>query len=106
MLNAAREWFGYGSVAVLADTIRKVGDAINAIRLRVTFMLARRKPSPTFTCGLGLFIVAITLLSALVACYQSINRLINLQPISDLGCHSTWLNPKATASTDPVRKQT
>ncbi|OZA10602.1 MAG: cobalt transporter [Rhodobacterales bacterium 17-64-5] len=55
-------------------------------------MLARRKPSRTFTYGLGrvediagLFIVAIILFSALVAGYQSINRLINPEPISHLG---------------------
>lgn len=81
-----------GSVALLADTIHNVGDAVTAIPLWVAFMLARRKPSRTFTYGLGrvediagLFIVAIILFSALVAGYQSINRLINPEPISHLG---------------------
>ena len=81
-----------GSVALLADTIHNVGDAVTAIPLWVAFLLARRKPSRTFTYGLGrvediagLFIVAIILFSALVAGYQSINRLINPQPISHLG---------------------
>lgn len=81
-----------GSVALLADTIHNVGDAVTAIPLWVAFMLARRRPSRTFTYGLGrvediagLFIVAIILISALVAGYQSINRLINPEPISHLG---------------------
>ncbi|MDZ4395017.1 cation diffusion facilitator family transporter [Cypionkella sp.] len=81
-----------GSVALLADTIHNVGDAVTAIPLWVAFMLARRKPSRTFTYGLGrvediagLFIVAIILFSALVAGWQSINRLIDPQPISYLG---------------------
>jgi cation diffusion facilitator family transporter len=81
-----------GSVALLADTIHNIGDAVTAIPLWVAFLLARRKPSRTFTYGLGrvedlagLFIVAIILFSALVAGYQSINRLINPEPISHLG---------------------
>jgi cation diffusion facilitator family transporter len=81
-----------GSVALLADTIHNIGDAVTAIPLWVAFILARRKPSRTFTYGLGrvedlagLFIVAIILFSALVAGYQSINRLIYPQPISHLG---------------------
>lgn len=81
-----------GSVALLADTIHNVGDAVTAIPLWVAFMLARRKPSRRFTYGLGrvedlagLFIVAIILFSALVAGYQSIQRLIDPQPIAYLG---------------------
>lgn len=81
-----------GSVALLADTIHNVGDAVTAIPLWVAFMLARRKPSRTFTYGLGrvedlagLIIVGIILFSALFAGYESINRLFNPQPITYLG---------------------
>lgn len=81
-----------GSVALLADTIHNVGDAVTAIPLWFAFILARRKPSRTFTYGLGrvedlagLTIVAIILFSAIVAGYQSINRLINPQPIIYIG---------------------
>lgn len=81
-----------GSVALLADTIHNFGDAVTAIPLWVAFILARRKPSRTFTYGLGrvedlagLFIVAIILFSAIVAGYQSILRLIDPQPITYLG---------------------
>jgi len=81
-----------GSVALLADTIHNVGDAATAIPLWVAFMLARRKPSKTFTHGLGrvedlagILIVLIILFSAIVAGYEAIDRLINPQPISFLG---------------------
>jgi cation diffusion facilitator family transporter len=83
-----------GSVALLADTIHNIGDATTAIPLWIAFMLARRKPSPTFTYGLGrvedlagILIVLIILFSAIVAGYQAIERLINPQGISHLG----WL---------------
>ncbi|TIV10228.1 MAG: cation diffusion facilitator family transporter, partial [Mesorhizobium sp.] len=73
-----------GSVALLADTIHNIGDATTAIPLWIAFMLARRKPSPTFTYGLGrvedlagIIIVGIILFSAIVAGYQAIDRLIN-----------------------------
>ncbi|PAQ11804.1 cation-efflux pump [Mesorhizobium temperatum] len=83
-----------GSVALLADTIHNIGDATTAIPLWIAFMLARRKPSPTFTYGLGrvedlagIIIVGIILLSAIVAGYQAIDRLINPRVVTHLG----WL---------------
>ena len=86
--------FMSGSVALLADTIHNIGDATTAIPLWFAFMLARRKPSPTFTYGLGraedlagILIVLIILFSALVAGYEAISRLINPQPVQALG----WL---------------
>src|SRR5580765_992783 len=42
-----------GSVALLADMIHNVGDAVTAIPLGIAFILARRKPSPRFTYGYG-----------------------------------------------------
>ena len=84
--------FFSGSVALLADTIHNVGDAATAIPLWIAFMLARRKPSKTFTYGLGrvedlagVLIVLIILFSAIVAGYEAIARLINPQPIAFLG---------------------
>ncbi|TIQ23959.1 MAG: cation transporter, partial [Mesorhizobium sp.] len=83
-----------GSVALLADTIHNIGDATTAIPLWIAFMLARRKPSPTFTYGLGrvedlagIIIVGIILFSAIVAGYQAIDRLINPRVVTHLG----WL---------------
>ncbi|ESX49070.1 cation diffusion facilitator family transporter [Mesorhizobium sp. C416B] len=81
-----------GSVALLADTIHNVGDAVTAIPLWVAFVLARRKPSKTFTYGLGrvedlagIIIVLIILFSAIVAGYEAIDRLIHPKPIAFLG---------------------
>lgn len=81
-----------GSVALLADTIHNVGDAVTAVPLWIAFMLARRKPSKTFTYGLGrvedlagIVIVLIILFSAIVAGYEAIDRLIHPQPIALLG---------------------
>ncbi|WP_140533951.1 cation diffusion facilitator family transporter [Mesorhizobium sp. B1-1-8] len=84
-----------GSVALLADTIHNIGDATTAIPLWIAFMLARRKPSTTFTYGLGrvedlagIIIVLIILFSAIVAGYQAIERLIYPQSVTHLG----WLS--------------
>jgi cation diffusion facilitator family transporter len=81
-----------GSVALLADTIHNFGDATTAIPLWVAFVLVRRKPSRTFNYGLGrvedlagLFIVGIILVSAVVAGYEAVNRLIHPQTITALG---------------------
>ncbi|MEW6633612.1 MAG: cation diffusion facilitator family transporter, partial [Pseudomonadota bacterium] len=83
-----------GSVALLADTIHNVADATTAIPLWIAFVLARRKPTKTFTYGLGriedlagIVIVLIILASALVAGYEAISRLLNPQPVRFLG----WL---------------
>lgn len=84
--------FFSGSVALLADTIHNVGDAVTAIPLWMAFLLARRKPSKTFTYGLGrvedlagILIVLIILSSAIVAGYEAIDRLIYPQAIVFLG---------------------
>jgi cation diffusion facilitator family transporter len=82
------------SVALLADTIHNIADAGTAIPLWVAFVLARRKPTQTFTYGYGrvedfagLAIVLIVLLSALVAGYEAIGRLFHPHPVMHLG----WL---------------
>jgi cation diffusion facilitator family transporter len=78
-----------GSVALLADTIHNVGDAVTAVPLWIAFRLARREPSARFTYGLGrvedlagVAIVGIILLSAIVAGWEAVNRLVHPQPIS------------------------
>jgi len=82
------------SVALLADTIHNIGDAGTAIPLWVAFLLARRKPTQTFTYGYGraedfagIIIVLVILLSALVAGYEAIDRLFHPHPVTNLG----WL---------------
>ena len=81
-----------GSVALLADTIHNVGDATTAIPLWIAFVLARRKPTPTFSYGYGrvediagILIVLIILFSAIVAGYVAIDRLIHPQLITQVG---------------------
>jgi len=81
-----------GSVALLADTIHNFGDAGTAIPLWLAFALARRRPSPRFTYGYGrvedlagVAVVAIILFSAIVAGYESVQRLLHPRAISSLG---------------------
>lgn len=81
-----------GSVALLADTIHNIGDATTAIPLWIAFILARRRPTQTFTYGYGrvediagILIVLIILFSAVVAGYVAIDRLIHPQLITQIG---------------------
>ena len=81
-----------GSVALLADTIHNVGDAVTAVPLWIAFILVRRGASARFTYGLGrvedfagVIIVLIILFSAIVAGYAAIDRLMHPQPIQQLG---------------------
>ena len=71
-----------GSVALLADTIHNFGDAATALPLWAAFILARRRPTPRFTYGLGraedlagLLIVAAILATGVIVGYESIKRL-------------------------------
>ena len=80
-----------GSVALLADTIHNFSDALTAVPLWVAFVLGRRIATRRYTYGYGraedlagLFIVAVVALSAVVAAWQSIERLVNPQPLHNL----------------------
>ena len=73
-----------GSVALLADTIHNVGDALTAVPLWIAFLFARRPRSRRFNYGFGrvedlagAVIVLVILFSAVTVAYQSIERLIN-----------------------------
>jgi len=72
-----------GSTALLADLIHNFGDALTSIPLFFAFLLSRRAPTKRFTYGLnrtediaGLAIVIVIAISAAVAGYESIHRLI------------------------------
>jgi len=78
-----------GSVALLADTIHNFSDALTAIPLWIAFVLSRRAANRRYTYGYGraedlagVFIVAMIALSAVLAAYESIRRLIDPQPIT------------------------
>ena len=80
-----------GSVALMADTIHNLGDAVTAIPLGIAFLFALRKPSKNFTYGFGrvedlagVIIVLIILFSAIVAGYQSVDRIIHPHPIQNI----------------------
>ena len=73
-----------GSVALLADTVHNIGDAFTAIPLWIAFTLVRRGPSRQYTYGYGrvedlagVVIVFTILTSAVIAGYQSIDRLLH-----------------------------
>ena len=81
-----------GSVALLADTIHNFSDALTAVPLWFAFVLARRAPTRRYTYGFGraedlagVFIVAMIALSAVVAGWQSVDRLLNPQPLQYVG---------------------
>jgi cation diffusion facilitator family transporter len=87
LLQAVVVFFS-GSIALLADTIHNFGDASTAIPLGIAFLLARRGVTRRFTNGLGrvedfagLVIVATILLSAVIACYEAVQRLVHPQPV-------------------------
>jgi cation diffusion facilitator family transporter len=81
-----------GSVALLADTVHNLGDALNSIPLLVAYMLARRAANRRYTYGYGraedvagLLIVASIAFSAGYILWESIQKLINPQPLGNLG---------------------
>jgi len=89
-LQALVVWLS-GSVALLADTIHNFGDASTAIPLWIAFMLARLRPTKRFPSGYGraedlagVVIVLTILVSAIVAGYESILRLMHPRPVEYL----------------------
>lgn len=81
-----------GSVALLADTIHNFSDALTAVPLWIAFVLGRRAATARYTYGFGraedlagVFIVLMIAASAALAGWESIQRLVDPQPISNLG---------------------
>ena len=69
-----------GSVALLADLIHNFGDALTAIPLGIAFFLRSFRGEKLA----GLAVVAAILISALVALYETIQRLIHPQELTHL----------------------
>jgi len=91
LVQAAVFWLS-GSVALLADLIHNVGDAMTAVPLGVAFLVSRRKPTARFSYGFagledlaGVAIVAIVLSSAIITAYESVDRFYHPQPLHHLG---------------------
>ena len=81
-----------GSVALLADTIHNFSDALTAVPLWIAFVLGRRAATKRYTYGYGraedlagVFIVLMIAASAAVAGWESVQRLLDPQPIANLG---------------------
>lgn len=69
-----------GSVALLADLIHNVGDALTAVPVGIAFLLRSRVAERRA----GFFVVAAIFFSACVAGVQSVERLIDPEPIDHL----------------------
>jgi cation diffusion facilitator family transporter len=69
-----------GSVALLADLIHNAGDALTAIPLAIAFLLRSERAEK----NAGLAVVAAILVSALIALYETIERLLHPQHLSHL----------------------
>ena len=81
-----------GSIALAADTIHNFSDALTAIPLWIAFALGTRAATRRYTYGFGraedlagLFVVAMITLSAIIAGYEAIMRLIHPVQIQHLG---------------------
>ena len=69
-----------GSVALLADLIHNVGDALTAVPLGIAFFLRSVRGEKLS----GLFVVFVIFVSACVALYESIERLLNPRDLTHL----------------------
>lgn len=80
-----------GSVALLADTVHNASDALTAIPLWIAFSLGKRSPTRRYTYGYGraedvagVVIVLMIALSAAFAAYESVARLLDPHPLTNL----------------------
>jgi cation diffusion facilitator family transporter len=80
-----------GSVALLGDTLHNIADALTAVPLLIAFRLARRPATKRCTYGYGraedlagLFVIAMITLSAVLAAWEAIDRLINPREVHHL----------------------
>jgi cation diffusion facilitator family transporter len=83
-----------GSVALLADTVHNLGDALNSIPLLAAFYLARRTATRRYTYGYGraedlagIVIVVSIVFSAGYIFWESFRKLLDPQPIE----HMPWV---------------
>jgi cation diffusion facilitator family transporter len=81
-----------GSVGLLADTIHNFSDALTAVPLGIAFILGRRLATRRYTYGYGraediagVIIVLMILASALLAGYESYQKIVHPQPLENVG---------------------
>ena len=80
-----------GSVALLGDTLHNLADALTAVPLLIAFRLAPRPATKRYTYGYGraedlggLFVIAMITLSAVLAGYEAIDRLVHPREVTHL----------------------
>lgn len=80
-----------GSVALLADTVHNLGDALNSLPLLLAFYLARRPATRRYTYGFGraedaagVVIVLSIVFSAGYILWESFRKLLDPQPLEHL----------------------
>lgn len=81
-----------GSVALLADTVHNVADALTSVPLWIAFVIGRRERNRRFPYGYrraedlaGVVIVAVIAVSVVVVAWESIARLLDPRPLEHLG---------------------
>jgi len=81
-----------GSIALAADTIHNFSDALTAVPLWIAFALGTKVATRRYTYGFGraedlagLFVVAMIAMSAIIAGYEAVMRLVHPQPIDNVG---------------------
>ncbi|ORB92889.1 hypothetical protein B1T49_15020 [Mycobacterium persicum] len=83
-----------GSIALAADTVHNFSDALTAVPLWIAFALSTKAATRRYTYGFGrvedlagLFVVAMITMSAVIAGYEAVVRLIHPRPVENVG----WL---------------
>ena len=81
-----------GSIALVADTIHNFSDALTAVPLWIAFSLGRRAATRRYTYGYGraediagLFVICMIALSAIIAGYEAVLRLIHPVAVEHVG---------------------
>ena len=80
-----------GSVALLGDTLHNAADALTVLPLGIAFTVGRRPPTRRYTYGYGraedlagVVIVVLMTVSAALAAYEAITRLLHPQHVTHL----------------------
>lgn len=80
-----------GSVGLLADTIHNFADALTALPIGIAFIAGRRAANRRYTYGYGrgedvagLFVLLAMTVSALLAVYEAVQRLIHPRGLQDV----------------------
>jgi cation diffusion facilitator family transporter len=80
-----------GSIALLGDTLHNFADALTAVPLGIAFTVGRRAATRRYTYGYGraedlagLVVVLLIALSAVLAGWEAVRRLLDPQPVTAL----------------------